>query len=119
MILFLPYSQVSNTSENSPFPLASPPQNTSTPVEKARSKSLTVDCRKQTSPTLLLPYAVENEDTHSQSLHDPCIVKSSPLRPSSGRHSTCLIQDYNNIYVHIGQQVLLKKWFMVWRAPLS
>ncbi|XP_046839967.1 mRNA-decapping enzyme 1B-like [Xenia sp. Carnegie-2017] len=35
----------------------------------------------KTSPTFSLPAAVENED--GEALHDPCIVKSSPLRTSS------------------------------------
>lgn len=70
-----------DASKGGPFSLAQP-QNGPTSTGKARSKSLsTAGCRTQISPTLLV-FAVENEDT--QTLHDPCIVKSSPLRPSPG-----------------------------------
>ncbi|XP_028398173.1 mRNA-decapping enzyme-like protein [Dendronephthya gigantea] len=49
---------------------------------KLRSLSLTGVPPTHTSPLTFLPSAIENEDIQSQTLHDPCIVKSSPLRPS-------------------------------------
>ena len=47
--------------------------------EKARSVSLAA-VPPAGSP-FPLPFAVENEETQSQALFDPCIVKSSPSRP--------------------------------------
>ena len=47
--------------------------------EKSRSVSLTA--APPAGSSFPLPFAVENEETQSQALIDPCIVKSSPSRP--------------------------------------